>query len=66
MKTIGLFDMFDKLVADELEVSLEQYIDTIDEFNDEDMEYIIYTLMDINTTPEEKEKARDLFKTKLK
>lgn len=62
---MGIFDMFDQALADDLGVDVETYINTIDKFNDEDMEYIINTLLDYKTTIEEKEKARDLFNTKL-
>ena len=66
MKPIGLFDMFDQLIADELGVDVKTYIDTIDLFNDEDMEYIVHTLMDNKTSTTEKQKAKDLFFTKIK
>lgn len=65
MEQLFLWDMFDQAIAEQLGVSVEQYIDSIDEFNDEDMEYIIFTLMDTETTIEEKQKAKDLFNTKI-
>ena len=65
MEQLFLWDMFDQTIAEQLGVSVEQYIDSIDEFNDEDMEYIIFTLMDTETTIEEKQKAKDLFNTKI-
>jgi hypothetical protein len=63
---MGIFDMFDQALADDLGVDVETYINTIDKFDDEDMEYIIGTLLNEKTSVEEKEKARDLFNTKLK
>ena len=65
MEQLFLWDMFDQAIAEQLGVSVEQYINSIDEFNDEDMEYIIFTLMDTETTIEEKQKAKDLFNTKI-
>ena len=62
---IGLFDMFDQLIADELGVDVETYIDTIDLFSDDEMETIIHTMMDTSVSDEEKQTARELFKTKL-
>lgn len=61
----SLFDLVDKALAEILEVDVQKFIDTIDEFNDEDMEFIIHTLMDSESTDEEKTKAKELFKTKL-
>ena len=61
----SLFDLVDKALAEILEVDVQKFIDTIDEFNDEDMEFIIHTLMDSQSTDEEKTKAKELFKTKL-
>jgi hypothetical protein len=65
MDGIGLFDMFDQMVADGLGVDVQTYIDTIDLFSDEDMETIIHTMMDVNATEDDKMDARKLFKTKL-
>ena len=62
---IGLFDMFDQLIADELGVDVETYIRVIDEFNDSDMEYIIENVLSPNVSDEERDKAIELFKTKL-
>ena len=61
----SLFDLVDKALAEILEVDVQKFIDTIDEFNDKDMEFIIHTLMDSESTDEEKTKAKELFKTKL-
>ena len=65
MQPLGIFDMFDQMVAEGLEVDVQTYIDTIDKFNDEDMEYIIYTTMDTSKSQDDKDKAKQLFKTKL-
>lgn len=62
---VGLFDMFDQLIADELGVDVETYIRVIDEFNDSDMEYIIENVLSPNVSDEERDKAIELFKTKL-
>ena len=63
--SIGLFDMFDQMVAEGLEVDIQTYIDTIDKFNNEDMEYIIHTTMDISKSQDDKDKAKQLFKSKI-
>ena len=65
MEAVGLFDMFDQLIADELGVDVETYIRVIDEFNDSDMEYIIENVLSPNVSDEERDKAIELFKTKL-
>ena len=65
MEGIGLFDMFDQMVAEGLGVDVQTYIDTIDLFSDEDMEIIIHTMMDTNATEDDKIDAIKLFKTKL-
>jgi len=62
---VGLFDMFDQLIADELGVDVETYIRVIDEFNDSDMEYIIENVLSPNVSDDERNKAIELFKTKL-
>lgn len=61
----NFFNLFDKMVADWLEVSVDTYIETIDKFNDEDMEFIIEAIIDPRRTEEDKFKAKELFKTKL-
>ena len=65
MQPTGLFDMFDQLIAEGLEVDIQTYIDTIDKFNDEDMEYIIHTIMDTSKNQDDKDKAKQLFKSKI-
>ena len=65
MATVGLFDMFDQMVADGLGVDVQTYIDTIDLFNDEDMETIIHTMMDVNASEDDKIDARNLFKSRM-
>ena len=61
----GLFDMFDQMAAEGLEVDVQTYIDTIDKFNDEDMEYIIHTIMNTSKSQDDKDKAKQLFRTKI-
>ena len=61
----NLFDLVDKALANILEVDVQKFIDTIDEFNDTDMEFIIHTLLDSESSDEQKTKAKELFKTKL-
>jgi len=65
MNGIDLFDMMDKLVADGLGVDVQTYIDTIDLFDDEDMETIIHTMMDVNASEDDKMDARRLFKSRM-
>lgn len=65
MDGIGLFDMFDQMVAEGLGVDVQTYIDTIDLFSDEDMETIIHTMMDVNATEDDKMDARRLFKSRM-
>jgi hypothetical protein len=57
--------MIDKAIADDLGVSIEVYTETIDKFDDTNFQYIIETLMSPTSTNEERQKAKDLFKTKL-
>lgn len=61
----GLFDMLDQIVADGLKVDVKTFIDTIDLFNDEDMEAIMFPFLNDNSSEEERNKARELFNTKL-
>ena len=61
----NFFKLFDQMVADWLEVSVDTYIESIDKFNDQDMEYIIEAIIDPRKTEEDKFKAKELFKTKL-
>ena len=65
MEQLFLWDMFDQAIAEQSGVDVETFINTIDSFNDEDMEYIIHTILDSNSTPDEKSKAKDLFNTKV-
>lgn len=65
MQSTGLFDMFDQMIAEALGVDVPTYIDTIDKFDDEDMEYIIHTIMDTSKDQDEKDKAKQLFQTKI-
>ena len=60
-----LFELFDQTIAEQLGVDTQKYIDTIEEFNDEDMEFIVFTTLDPKKSSEEKQKARELFNTKL-
>lgn len=65
MGTVGLFDMFDQMVADGLGVDVQTYIDTIDLFSDEDMETIIHTVLNTGATEDERMSAIALFKSKV-
>lgn len=62
----GLFDIMDQMIADQLGVDVEKYVDLIEEFNNEDMEFIIVTLMDNDSPPEKKQRAIDLFNKQIK
>ena len=65
MEQISLWDMFDHAMAEQLGVDVQTYVDTIDKFNDEDMEYIIETMLNEDSIEEDKQKAKELFKTNL-
>ena len=65
MEQISLWDMFDHAMAEQLGVDVQTYADTIDKFNDEDMGYIIETMLKEDSTEEDKQKAKELFKTNL-
>jgi hypothetical protein len=65
MDGIGLFDMFDQMVADGLGVDVQTYIDTIDLFSDEDMETIIHTILNTEASDNERMSAITLFKSKI-
>ena len=65
MEQISLWDMFDHAMAEQLGVDVQTYVDTIDKFNDEDMGYIIETILKEDSTEEDKQKAKELFKTNL-
>jgi hypothetical protein len=60
----GIFDLFDQMLAEELGVDVETYTATIEKFNDTDMDFIILSMLE-NTSEDDKQKAIDLFKTKL-
>jgi hypothetical protein len=62
---VGLFDMFDQMVAEGLGVDIQTYIDTIDLFSDEDMETIIHTTLNMNATEDERMMVRNLFKSRM-
>lgn len=62
MQPMGLFDMFDDILATSLGVDVETYIDVIEnKCTLEDATEIINTLLDSEDRPEEIEKARTLF-----
>ena len=61
----GIFNMFDQMLAEELEVDTKVYTSTIEKFNQDEMDFIIIAMLDENTTGSTKEKAKELFKTKL-
>ena len=61
----GFFDMFDQMLAEELEVDTEVYTSTIEKFGQDEMNFIILTMLDENVSDSIKEKAKELFKTKL-
>lgn len=65
MNGAGLFDMFDQLLADELGVDLETYVETIEKFDEGEMTIIIETLLDQSISKERKDEVRNLFKSKL-
>jgi len=65
MEQLFLWDMFDQAIAEQLEVDIQTYVDTIDLFDDKDMEYIITTILSTELPEEEKQKAKDLFNTKV-
>jgi hypothetical protein len=65
MKTMGIWDLFDQMLADTLSVDVSLYIETIEKFNDEDMEYIVETMLNTSSTDEDRQKAKDLFDTKI-
>jgi hypothetical protein len=59
-----LFEFLDNVMAQNLEVDFDTYVETIEQFNDEDMDFILQSFM--TGTAEDMDKARELFKTKLK
>lgn len=59
---IGLFDILDQGIADELGVDVETYIEVIDmKASDEDAEFIIMSILSADTA--NREKAVELFKS---
>ncbi len=59
---IGLFDIMDQGIANELGVDVETYIKVIDmKASDEDAEFIIMSILSSDTR--NREKAIDLFKS---
>ena len=65
MNGAGLFDMFDQLLADELGVDVETYVETIEKFDEGEMTIIIETLLDQSISKEQKDEVKNLFKSKL-
>ena len=65
MQPLDIFGLFDQATAEELGVSVEVYIDTIDKFDEQDMEYIIHTVLNPNATQDDKDKAKQLFNSKI-
>jgi hypothetical protein len=60
----GIFDLFDQMVAEKLGVDVETYTTTIEKFDDIDMDFIILSMLE-DVLEDDKQKAIDLFKTKL-
>ena len=59
---IGLFDILDQGIADELGVDVETYIEVIDmKASDEDADFIIMSILEGDE--KKKEKAIELFKS---
>jgi hypothetical protein len=59
---IGLFDILDQGIANELGVDVETYIEVIDmKASDEDAEFIIMSILSADTA--NREKAIELFKS---
>ena len=65
MEQLYLWDMFDQAVAEVLGVEVETYINAIDLFDDIDMEYIIVTILSPDSSEKERQKAKELFNTKI-
>lgn len=65
MEQLYLWDMFDQAVAEGLGVEVETYINAIDLFDDIDMEYIIVTILSPDSSEKERQKAKELFNTKI-
>ena len=58
----GLFDLMDQALADELGVSVETYINIIEQVTDEEQEQIIMGILENNS--EQRTKAIELFNIK--
>lgn len=58
----GLFDLMDKALADELAVSVETYINIIEQVTDEEQEQIIMGILENDS--EQRIKAIELFNIK--
>jgi len=65
MKPMGIWDLFDKVIADELGVDVETYIDTIEKCTDSEMDSVILSLLEKDVTLEDRQKAKDLFYSKI-
>lgn len=64
MQKMGLFDLMDQAIADELGVDIPTYIEVIDfKCTDEECESIIHGML--SQDKEEKEKAKELFNSYL-
>ena len=66
MKPMGIWDLFDKVIADELGVDVETYIDTIEKCTESEMDSVILSLLEKDVTLEDRQKAKDLFYSKIK
>ena len=65
MEQLFLWDMFDQAIAEGLGVDVKTYVDTIDLFDDKDMEYIIVTILSPDSSEKERQTAKELFNTKI-
>jgi len=65
MKPMGIWDLFDQLIADELGVDVETYINTIEKCTDSEMDSVILSLLEKDVTLEDRQKAKDLFYSKI-
>jgi hypothetical protein len=63
---LGLFDLFDQVIADELGVDVKTYIKVIEDENTTDDEQTIIIEGILGDDVETKVKAKELFNTKLK
>lgn len=65
MKPMGIWDLFDKAIADELGVDVETYINAIEKCTDDEMNVVILSFLEKDATLEDKQKAKDLFYSKI-